>query len=76
MGQEPTGRAEGRLALRMLSKQEWGLKTEEGDSKTRTTSTNALSVPPEQFPCSDKAAVFTMASYKGSGIACPRPEQG
>lgn len=29
---------------------------------------------PEQFPCSEKATVFTMASYKGPSNACPGPE--
>lgn len=40
MGQKPGGRTEGGLALRWLSKQEWHLKTEVGDSKTRTTSSS------------------------------------
>lgn len=44
------------------SQQERRLREDEGDSKTKTTGTNALSVPPLQR----EATVFTAASYKGS----------
>lgn len=50
------------------SQQERRLREDEGDSKTKTTGTNALSVPtqPPVPPLQREATVFTAASYKGS----------